>query len=126
MDLTLQKPGDHLYIRAFSAQGIQIGAHWYQTSLILSADHVIPDWALDRVENWTASLLEPIFELSPDVVLLGTGTRQHFPPAVFMMEFYQRGVGVEVMATDAACRTFNVLVSEGRRVVAALMQFGIT
>lgn len=124
MDLTLQRPGDHLYIKAVSGQGIQIGELWYHNSLILSADHLIPDWALDCVENWNARLLEPIFELAVDVVLLGTGTRQHFPSAEFMMEFYQRGVGVEVMTTDAACRTFNVLVSEGRRVVAALMQSG--
>jgi uncharacterized protein len=124
VDLTLERPGDHLYIKAVSVQGIQIGEHWYQTSLILSADHLIPDWALDRVENCTSKLLEPLFELRPDVVLLGTGTRQHFLPAEMMMEFYQRGVGVEVMATDAACRTFNVLVSEGRSVVAALMQSG--
>ncbi|HLF31220.1 MAG TPA: Mth938-like domain-containing protein [Xanthomonadales bacterium] len=122
MDLTLQRPGDHLYIRAVSGQGIQIGEHWYLTSLILSADRLIPDWSLDRVENYHAALLEPIFNLGPDVVLLGTGTSQHFLPPEFMMEFYQRGVGVEVMSTDAACRTFNVLVSEGRRVVAALMQ----
>lgn len=124
MDLTLQKPGDHLYIRAVSAQGIRIGDHWYAASLILSADHLIPNWALDRVENCDASLLQPIFGLQPDVVLLGTGTRQHFLPTELMMEFYQRRIGVEAMATDAACRTFNVLVSEGRRVVAALVQFG--
>jgi uncharacterized protein len=122
VDLTLQSPGDHLYIRAVSGQGIQIGELWYHSSLILSADCLIPEWALDHVQNCNAGLLEPIFELRPDVVLFGTGTRQHFLPAELMMEFYQRSVGVEVMATDAACRTFNVLVSEGRRVVAALVQ----
>jgi uncharacterized protein len=55
------------------------------------------------------------------VVLMGTGTRQQFPPVERMMEFYRRGIGAEVMSTAAACRTFNVLVSEQRLVVAALM-----
>ena len=69
----------------------------------------------------SAGRLEPIFELGPEVVLLGTGPLQQFPPAELMMEFYRRHVGAEVMSTDAACRTFNVLVSEQRLVVAALM-----
>lgn len=122
VDLTLQKPGDHLYIRAISGQGIRIGEEWYRGSLILSADRLVADWPLDQVAQCSPALLEPVFALEPEVVLLGTGAQQRFPPAGLMMEFHRRGVGVEVMSTDAACRTFNVLVSEGRRVVAALVQ----
>jgi len=122
VDLMLQRPGDYLHIRAISRHGIQIGDQWYRDSLILSADRLVPEWPLDKVADCTPALLEPIFELEPEVVLLGTGAKQSFPSARLIMEFYQRGIGVEVMSTDAACRTFNVLVSEGRRVVAALLQ----
>jgi uncharacterized protein len=124
MDLTLQKPGDHLWIRAVSGAGIQVGEAWYRQSLILSAQQLITDWAATSIENLSEPLLEPIFELTPDIVLLGTGARQQFLSAELMAVFFRRGIGAEVMATDAACRTFNVLVSEGRQVVAALMQPG--
>lgn len=121
MDLTLQRPGDHLFVRAVSDEGILVGEAWYRKSLILSAQHLFADWTVDRVEQINEPLLEPVFAMTPDIVLLGTGTRQQFLPAELMMLFYRRGIGVEVMATDAACRTFNVLVSEGRQVVAALV-----
>jgi uncharacterized protein len=65
--------------------------------------------------------LEPVFALRPEVVLLGTGARQVFPSPELLMCFHRRGIGIEVMATAAACRTFNVLVSERRKVVAALL-----
>ena len=57
----------------------------------------------------------------PEIVLLGTGPRQIFPAASFRAQFLSVGIGVEVMDTGAACRTFNVLVAEQRRVVALLM-----
>jgi uncharacterized protein len=62
-----------------------------------------------------------IFDLQPEVILLGTGVTQVFLPPAIQVHFFQRNYGFEVMTTDAACRTFNVLVAEGRHVVAALM-----
>jgi len=124
MDLTLQKPGDHLYIQAVSEQGIRIVNEWHQGPLILSTSRLITDWAITSIENMDEALLQPVFDLDPDIVLIGTGERQHFISAELMMAFYRRGIGAEVMATHAACRTFNVLALEARRVVAALMPTG--
>lgn len=121
MDLTLQRPGDHLFIRAISDKGIQVGEEWYSEPLVLSATSLVTDWDTRSVEDLHPHSFEKIFALSPEVVLIGTGTRQRFPPMELMMEFYRRGIGAEVMSTTAACRTFNVLVSEQRLVVAALM-----
>lgn len=121
MDLSLQQPGDHLFIRAISAAAIRIVDDWYRGPLILSASRLITDWSVSNINNISELLLEPVFDLAPDIVLLGTGARQHFLPAELMMAFYTRGIGAEVMSTQAACRTFNVLVSEQRRVVAALL-----
>jgi uncharacterized protein len=59
--------------------------------------------------------------MEPEVVLLGTGRKQAFPAPRLLKTFYQRGIGFEAMTTEAACRTFNVLVSEGRTAVAALI-----
>ena len=62
-----------------------------------------------------------IMALDPEVLLLGTGTQHAFPPAQFSARFLSRGVGFEAMNTGAACRTYNVLVGEQRRVVAMLL-----
>jgi uncharacterized protein len=121
MDLTLENPGDHLFIRSVSAQGIQVVDHFYTSSIIVSANRVIPDWPVKSIENITEQHLDAVLELRPEVVLIGTGARQAFLPPQQMMYFYSRNIGVEVMTTDAACRTFNVLASELRNVVAALI-----
>ena len=101
-----------------------MGEAWYRQSLILSSEQLITDWPVESFNDLSESLLEPVVELKPDIVLVGTGARQQFLPAELMMVFFRRGIGAEVMTTDAACRTFNVLVSEGRQVVAALIQPG--
>ena len=124
MDLTLEQPGDHLFIRSVSAQGIQVVDDFYDSSIIVSAKQVIPDWPVNAVENITEEHLVKVLDLQPELVLIGTGTKQAFIPPRQLMFFYSRNVGVEVMTTDAACRTFNVLVSESRNVVAALISEG--
>jgi uncharacterized protein len=121
MDLTLEQPGDHLFIRSVSARGIQVVDDFYNSSIIVSARQVIPDWPVNSVEKIVELHLEKVLELQPELVLIGTGVKQKFLPPRLMMFFYSRNIGLEVMTTDAACRTFNVLVSESRKVVAALI-----
>lgn len=121
MDLTLQHPGTHLFIRSASEQGIHVVNDVYPSAIILSAREVVADWPVSSVEDLKIEHLEKILELAPEVVLIGTGKQQVFLPPERMMFFYERNVGIEVMATAAACRTFNVLVSESRNVVAALI-----
>lgn len=121
MDLTLERPGDHHFIRSIGERGIRIGDAHYLRSLIVSARELVSDWAPQRPDELEESHLQEIIALQPEVVLLGTGARQHFLAPRDMYCFYQQGIGIEVMTTDAACRTFNVLVTEGRQVVAALM-----
>jgi uncharacterized protein len=121
MDLTLQNPGDHLFIRSVSGAGIQVVDTVYPSALILSARELIPDWPVKSVAEIAEWHLEKILGLNPEVVLIGTGSRQAFLPPELMMFFHDRHIGIEVMSTDAACRTFNVLVSESRNVAAALI-----
>lgn len=121
MDLTLEKPGDHFFIRSVSAQGIQVVDEFYNSSIIVSANRVIPDWPVTSFESITEQHLERVLELQPEIVLIGSGASQAFLPPSLMMFFYGRGLGFEVMTTAAACRTFNVLVSESRNVVAGLI-----
>jgi uncharacterized protein len=126
VELTLDRPGDHLFVRSVSSTGIEIVNRLYPGPLILSAGAVVDHWDAGNPDDLSDRQLKPVFDLEPEVVLIGTGASQIFLAPEVMMCFYQRGVGVEVMTTDAACRTFNVLVSEGRKVVAALLPPGFT
>jgi len=121
MDLTLEIPGDHLFIRSVSGAGIQVADVHYTGPIILSATRIVEDWTASEAIDLAECDLEKILDFDPEIVLLGTGPSQVFLPPERMMYFYSRNVGVEVMNTEAACRTFNVLVSESRKVVAALL-----
>ena len=109
-------------IQAYDRESVTINERRHAGSLVLSADEMITDWPARRVEELDAETLEAVFRMEPEVVLLGTGERQQFPPAEVRRLFAERQLGLEVMDTGALCRTFNILVAEGRRVVALILQ----
>ena len=92
-----------------------------RSSFMLSPDQLVPDWGPTTIEQVGVAELEPVLKLEPTLVLLGTGNRSVLPDMALMQFFLSRGVGFETMQTAAACRTFNLLAYEGRRVVAALI-----
>lgn len=120
-ELTLERPGQHLFIRATGERGIQVVDTWYSRSLIITPDRLIEDWGVQSMAQLTDVHLRRVLELEPEVVLLGTGGRQVLLPPERLAVFHRRQTGVEIMATDAACRTFNVLAGDGRKAVAALL-----
>lgn len=122
MDLTLHRPADPYFIRSFNQDGITVTDTLYRNSLVLSGETLVEDWPVESARELGERELEPIFELRPEIVILGTGKRHVFPDPRLMVKFYERGIGLEAMTTPAACRTFNVLRSENRKVVAALIQ----
>ena len=124
MELTLDRPGEHLFIRSVSVTGIQSADQLYAGPLIVSAIELITDWDVIQPGDLSESSLEPVFSLAPEIILVGTGAKQVFPAPELLMSFYRRHIGVEIMNTRAACRTFNVLVSEQRNVAAALLPPG--
>ena len=91
-------------------------------SFVIMPKHLITDWAVKSVSELTDQHLAELEQYKPELVLLGTGSRQIFPDAVLLSGFSSRGIGVEVMDTPAACRTYNILMHEGRHVAAAIMQ----
>ena len=119
--LTLDRPGNYHHVRSVGPEGIRIGEDTHGEALILSAETLITDWPPQRLEAVEENHWEAVLALKPEVVLVGTGKTQHFPHPSLLAPFYRAGVGIEVMTTEAACRTFNVLASEDRRVVAALL-----
>jgi uncharacterized protein len=121
MDLTYQRPSRHHYIHSVSGDGIRVVDQVCTGSIIVSANRLITDWPVTNPVEITVDHIRQILELEPEIVLLGTGKRQVFLDPEMLMHFYKHPVGVEIMSTRAACDTFNILVSEGRNVVAALV-----
>jgi len=124
MKFTLDSRDDINLIRGYAQGEVRIGEQVARMPCIVSADQLILDWAVRDVATLTAADLAPIFELQPDVVLLGTGPKQTFPASGVRQAFAVRKVGLEVMDLGAACRTYNILVQEERRVAAVLFPAG--
>lgn len=121
MQLSLNRPGEYLFIRRVAATAITVVDRDLERSFVLAPDRAIEDWPVTDVKALDPAAVAPILELRPAVVILGSGPRIVFPPQAVLAEFLKRGIGIEVMDNAAAARTFNVLVSEGRKVVGAFV-----
>ena len=100
---------------------VEVNRARHSSSLVVSGDRLVTDWPVTSVEGIQADHLAAIVELSPEIVLLGTGRTFTFPEPRLLAPLHNAGIGVEVMDTAAACRTYNVLAGESRKVVAALL-----
>ncbi len=100
---------------------VAVDAQRYERSLLLQADRLDPAWGPAHPDMLSAAHLAPLAGIGCDLVLLGTGERQRFPAPAVLRPLIEARIGVEVMDTAAACRTYNILVAEGRKVAAALI-----
>lgn len=107
-------------IRAIEPGRVRVGERWFSGPLIVSAQDIIDDWHPPEPQDLTLAQLERVLELEPEILLIGTGRSPALPNVELIGTLAKRGVGLEMMTTDAACRTFNVLVHEYRRVVVVL------
>jgi uncharacterized protein len=109
-------------IRAWEPGRVRIGERWLAGNLIVSAETIVSDWTLGGRGRITVEDLAPALALKPEIVIVGAGLAAVSPDFDLMRELAGLAVGLEYMQTQAACRTYNVLVHEGRRVAAALIQ----
>jgi uncharacterized protein len=109
-----------LTIQRVSASSITVNGEPYAQSIALTTKEIIEDWQAKPIDELADSDFERLFETAPEIVLLGTGPSNVFPPRELMFAFARRGIGLECMDTAAAARTFNVLATEGRQVAAVL------
>ena len=108
------------FIRAWEPGRVRVADRWVDGNVIVGSDRVIEGWTTIEPQRLTIIELEPALALEPTILVLGTGSEQLLPDVELMAAVAARSVGVEIMSTRAACRTFNVLLQEQRRVVAAL------
>ncbi len=93
----------------------------YEGSLVVMPERIWPEWGARRFEELSEADFAALVPLERDVVLLGTGATLRFPPRQLTRPLLQARIGLEVMDNRAACRTYNILVEEGRKVAAALL-----
>lgn len=112
---------NHHHIGSYSAGTVVISEQHYNTSLIVSPDRIITDWEPVSYRDLDAAHLDTVVSLQPEIVVIGTGSVLRFPSTDVLQPLLEREIGYEIMDTGAACRSYNILVSEGRWVIAALM-----
>ena len=121
MKFSLDTLGGQHVIRSYTAGEVRVDDQVLRGSFLLSADALVRDWPPQTLEQLGAEHLEQAVELDPELIVLGVGSRQRFPATAVVAPLYRRQIGLEVMTTDAACRTYNILRGEDRRVVAAIL-----
>jgi len=124
MQLNHELPDYAYSLRAADGRSARVNDRVLGNSFFLTPDQLVEQWPVTDVAALQVADLEPILALKPALILLGTGERQAFPPAVVMAACLSRGIGLEVMNNPAAARTFNILAGEGRKVAAAFILDG--
>ena len=100
---------------------VLINGERHETNLIVQPERIVVGWAGGGLAALTDTEFETLRDLRPEIVLLGTGLAQHFPPPALFRPLIEARIGFEIMDTPAACRTYNILMGEGRNVAAALL-----
>ena len=121
MQLHLNRPDYAYFLRGADGSHALVNERRLEASFIIAPDRLVEDWPARNVVDLSPADLEPLLALKPELILLGSGGTQAFPPAELQAASLSRGIGLETMTNAAAARTFNVLASEGRRVVAGFV-----
>lgn len=121
MKLHLDNPANRNLVTGHGAGYVAINHRHYEANLILLPDRIVESWGAGGFDSLAESDFEAIRALGPEILLLGTGNRQRFPAPSLLRPLIEARIGFEVMDLPAACRTFNILMAEGRRVAAALL-----
>lgn len=111
-------------LNIFTAYGddyVAVNHEKFQENLIVLPELLMPAWSASSVETLTEADMQVLMGLGTEIVLLGTGKRLRFPAGPLMRPFAPAGIGLEIMDLQAACRTYNILAAEGRKVAAALL-----
>ncbi|MEE9331878.1 MAG: Mth938-like domain-containing protein [Methylophilaceae bacterium] len=121
MKLHLTQAENNNLITGYGVGYIEINKQRYEQQIIVMAEKLILDWSAKNFESLTEAHFTQLLSLKPEVVLLGTGSTHRFVHPKLTASLAEKNIAVECMRTDAACRTYNILMSEGRNVAAALL-----
>jgi uncharacterized protein len=121
MQLNLERPDYQYFLRGADGASALVNDRRLSSSFVVAPNSLVEDWPVSDVASMMPSDLDTLLALEPELLVLGTGAIQKFPPAAVMAACLQRGIGIEVMTNAAAARTYSVLAGEGRRVAAGFV-----
>ena len=121
MQLNLERPDYQYSLRGADGASALVNDRRLTSSFVVAPNALVEDWPVTTTGSMTPGDLDALLAMEPELLVLGTGEFQTFPPALVIATCLQRGIGIEVMTNAAAARTYSVLASEGRRVVAGFM-----
>jgi uncharacterized protein len=121
LKLHLDRSDVRYRITAYREGQVTVNEEVLTRSFVLGADQLLRDWAPASVGELGAAHLAPLAAFEPELVIIGSGRRQEIPAPDVLAPLLSAGIGVEVMDTGAACRTYSVLAGEGRRVALAVL-----
>ena len=111
-------------LNAFTGYGdgyVEVNAVRFDHSILVEPDQPVADWPVARFEDLSTASFAWVAERSPELVVFGSGSKLRFPHPRLLAPLSSRGIGVETMDLHAACRTYNILMAEGRKVAAVLL-----
>lgn len=114
---------DFSNLNAFTGYGpgyVEVNRTQYTCNLIVLPDQIIQNWQVRNIDELTMQHLEVLLGMQPEIILIGTGATFRFPDKSLLKNIAIRAISLEVMDTQATCRTYNILSTEGRRVAAAM------
>lgn len=121
MKFTEHRDSNILTVKNYQAGVVTINDMHLEKSCYLNQKNLVENWACTTLADLNEERLEELFLMQPEIIILGTGENQQFPAPKYFALCAQRGIGLEVMDNAAACRTYNVLTTEEREVVLALI-----
>lgn len=119
MHIQLENAQPHS-IEAYSDTEIKINQHIYRENIIVSRQTILTGWEVDNLNALSERTLEPLLQQNPEIILIGRAT-QEFIPAALSAALAKKRVGMECMSIGAACRSYNILLGEERRVVLGIL-----
>lgn len=125
MDLQPEIKNTHT-ILSYTDTQICVGEQWYDQSVIISKERIIDSWPIQTLDQLEGALLEMLLNEAPEVIIIGHERRGTIIPLSTLQTLSKNRIGIEHMSIGAACRTFNVLLNEQRRVVAGFIQNQLT
>jgi uncharacterized protein len=112
---------DGYVITAYDDNSVSINGKTFSQSLVISTNRLHENWDIASIALITEKHINQVLTFEPELILIGTGNKLVFPPVEVYSGIIEHGIGVDFMDTGAACRTYNILMSEGRNVVAGLI-----
>jgi uncharacterized protein len=106
---------------AYDEGWVEVSGRRHAGNVVVSGDELVPGWTAAGLDAIAPAEIDALVAMKPEILLLGSGRAFRFPDPALLAPLYAASIGVEVMDTRAACRTYNILLAEGRVVVAALI-----